>query len=158
VMAGRGIADALLMFLVAIITTGVGFVIGFSMNTTAAKVLLALVLLAVYALTVACIFVWVGLASGNAQAAQGLSILAVPFSFVSSAFVPIATMPGAVQAFAEVQPLTFWVNSWRGLLLGDPVTRTFDHSLEYYIGGGLIWVVVLVLVFSPLALRTYRKR
>ena len=158
VMAGRGIADALLMFLVAIITTGVGFVIGFSMNTTAAKVLLALVLLAVYALTVACIFVWVGLASGNAQAAQGLSILAVPFSFVSSAFVPIATMPGAVQAFAKIQPLTFWVNSWRGLLLGDPVTRTFDHSLEYYVGGGLIWAAVLVLVFSPLALRTYRKR
>ena len=158
VMAGRGIADAQLMFLVALITTGVGFIVGFSMHTTAPKVLLALGLLVVYALTVACIFVWLGLVSGNAQAAQGLSILAVPFSFISSAFVPIATMPGPVQAFAKVQPLTFWVNSWRGLLLGDPVTRTFAHSLEYYILGGLIWAAVLTLVFSPLALRTYRKR
>jgi ABC-2 type transport system permease protein len=157
VMAGRGIADALLMVIVALITTGVGFVIGFSMNASVVDVLLALGLLVVYALTVACIFVWLGLVSGNAQAAQGLSILAVPFSFISSAFVPIATMPGPVQAFAKAQPLTFWVNSWRGLLLGDPVTRTFDHSLEYYVIGGLIWAAVLVLVFSPLALRTYRK-
>ena len=74
---------------------------------------------------------WLGLVSGNAQAAQGLSILAVPFSFISSAFVPIATMPGPVQAFAKAQPLTFMVNSWRGLLLGDAVTRTFDHDLSY---------------------------
>ncbi|MFA5883747.1 MAG: ABC transporter permease [Acidimicrobiia bacterium] len=158
VMAGRGIADALLMVIVALITTGVGFIVGFRMNTSAGAVLLALGLLVVFALTVACIFVWLGLVSGNAQAAQGLSILAVPFSFISSAFVPIATMPGPVQAFAKAQPLTFWVNSWRGLLLGDPVTRSFDHSLEYYILGGLVWAVVLVLVFSPLALRTYRKR
>ena len=77
----------------------------------------------------AIVFVWLGLVSGNAQAAQGLSILAVPFSFISSAFVPIATMPGPVQAFAKAQPLTFMVNSWRGLLLGDTVTRTFDHGL-----------------------------
>ena len=76
-----------------------------------------------------------GSSSGNAQAAQGLSILAVPFSFISSAFVPIATMPGPVQAFAKAQPLTFMVNSWRGLLLGDAVTRTFDHGLSYYVVG-----------------------
>ena len=96
--------------------------------------------------------------SGNAQAAQGLSILAVPFSFISSAFVPIATMPGAVQAFAKAQPLTFMVNSWRGLLLGDDVTRTFDHALSYYVIGSLLWTVVIALVFTPLAVRSYRKK
>ncbi len=158
VMAGRGIADGLLMIIVALVTTGVGFVIGFSLNASIADVVAALALLAVYALTVACVFVWLGLVSGSAQAAQGLSILAVPFSFVSSAFVPIRTMPGPVQAFAKAQPLTFWVNSWRGLLLGDPVTRTYAHSLSYYIVGGLLWAAVLVVVFTPLLLRTYRRR
>jgi ABC-2 type transport system permease protein len=158
VLAGRGIADALLMVLVALITTGVGFVIGFSIDASVGDVLLALALLMVYAIAVACVFVLLGLVSGSAQAAQGLSLLAVPFSFISSAFVPIATMPGPVQAFAKAQPLTFWVNSWRGLLLGDPVTRTFDHSLGYYIVGGLVWAAVLIVVFSPIALRTYRKR
>lgn len=158
VMAGRGIADASLMIIVSLVTTAVGFIIGFSVNTSAGKVLGALGLLVVYTLTVACVFVWLGLVSGNAQAAQGLSILAVPFSFISSAFVPIPTMPGPVQAFAKAQPLTFWVNSWRGLLLGDPVTRTYAHSLSYYIIGGLIWAATLVVVFTPLLLRAYRKR
>lgn len=158
VLAGRGFADALLMVIVGLVTTGVGFLVGFSVDTSVGEVLLALVLLAVYATAVACVFVWLGLVSGSAQAAQGLSILAVPFSFISSAFVPIATMPGWIQWFAKAQPLTFWVNSWRGLLLGDPVVQSFDHDLSYYVVGGLAWVAVLVLAFSPLALRVYRRR
>lgn len=158
VMAGRGIADAGLMVIVGLVTTGVGFLIGFSIDASALDVVAALALLVVYSGTVAAVFVWLGLISGSAQAAQGLSILAVPFSFVSSAFVPIATMPGWIQAFAKAQPLTFWVNSWRGLLLGDDVTRTFDHGLGYYIVGGLIWAAVLVVVFTPLAMRAYRRK
>ncbi|MFM8304729.1 MAG: ABC transporter permease [Actinomycetota bacterium] len=158
VLAGRGFADALLMVIVALVTTGVGVLVGFTGNAGAGDIVVAVGLLVVYAVSVACVFVWIGLVSGNAQAAQGLSILAVPFSFISSAFVPIATMPGWIQAFAKAQPLTFWVNSWRGLLLGDAVTRTYSHALSYYVVGGLIWAGVLVLAFSPLALRRYRQR
>lgn len=158
VLAGRGFADALLMVIVGMVTTGVGFLVGFSIDASVADVALALALFCVYAIAVACVFVWLGLVSGSAQAAQGLSILAVPFSFISSAFVPIATMPGWIQWFAKAQPLTFWVNSWRGLLLGDAVVQSYPHELSYYIVGGLLWVVVLLAVFSPLALRTYRRR
>ncbi len=158
VLAGRAIADGALMVVVGLVTLLVGFVIGFRMSTTVADVALALGLLVVYALCFAIVFVWLGLVSGNAQAAQGLSILAVPFSFISSAFVPIATMPGPVQAFAKAQPLTFMVNSWRGLLLGGNVTRTFDHGLSYYVVGSLLWAVAIALIFTPLAMRSYRKR
>jgi len=158
VLAGRAMADAALMVVVAFVTLAVGFAIGFRADTTLPEVVMAVVVLVAAALAFSIVFILIGLGSGSAQAAQGLGILAVPFSFISSAFVPIATMPGPVQAFAKAQPLTFWVNSWRGLLLGDPVTRTFDHTLRYYIGGGLIWAVVLVAIFAPLALRTYRKR
>ena len=157
VLAGRAMADATLMVIVGLVTLGVGFIIGFRMHTTVLDFVLALGLLVVYALSFAVVFAWLGLVSGNAQAAQGLSILAVPFSFISSAFVPIATMPGPVQAFAKAQPLTFMVNSWRGLLLGDAVTRTFDHGLTYWVVGSLLWAVGIVLVFTPLAVRSYRK-
>jgi len=157
VLAGRAMADATLMVIVGLVTLGVGFIIGFRMHTTVLDFVLALGLLVVYALSFAIVFAWLGLVSGNAQAAQGLSILAVPFSFISSAFVPIATMPGPVQAFAKAQPLTFMVNSWRGLLLGDAVTRTFDHGLTYWVVGSLLWAVGIVLVFTPLAVRSYRK-
>lgn len=158
VMAGRGIADAALMVVVALVTTAVGFAIGFSIDASALEVLAALALLLVYAATTAGVFIWMGLVSGSAQAAQGLSILAVPFSFISSAFVPIATMPEPVETFARVQPLTYWINSWRGLLLGDRVVASFDHSLGYYVVGGLIWAVVLALVFTPLVLHAYRRK
>src|SRR5262245_55028397 len=133
VLAGRAMADAALMVVVGIVTLAVGFAIGFRVHTTVADFVFALALLVVYALCFAMAFELLGLLSGSAQAAQGLSLLVVPFSFISSAFVPIATMPGVVQAFAKAQPLTFMINSWRGLLLGDAVTRTFDHDLSYYV-------------------------
>jgi ABC transporter DrrB family efflux protein len=158
VLIGRSFADAALMVIVALVTLGVGFIVGFSVSGTVADFLLAIGLLVVYALGFAGIFVWLGLVSGSAQAAQGLSILAVPFSFVSSAFVPIDTMPDVLQAFAEWQPLTFMVNSWRGLLLGDAATASFDHSLEFYIVGSLIWAAGLAIAIAPLALHAYRKR
>jgi hypothetical protein len=49
------------------------------------------------------------------------------------------------------------VNAWRGLLLGDPATVTFDHSLTYYVAGSLLWSAVLVAVMAPLTLRAYRR-
>jgi ABC-2 type transport system permease protein len=158
VLAGRVVADAALMVLVALVTLGVGFIVGFSISGSALDVLFAFGLLVVYALAFSWVFVWLGLVSGSAQAAQGLGILAVPFSFLSSAFVPISTMPDVLQTFANAQPLTFMVNSWRGLLLGDAVTRSFPHTLEYYVVGSLAWVVGLTLVVTPLAVRAYRRR
>ena len=158
VLAGRAMADAALMVLVGLVTFGVGFIIGFHLHASALDVLAALGLLVVYALSFAFVFIFLGLVSGSAQAAQGLSILAVPFSFISSAFVPINTMPDAVEAFAKVQPLTFMVNSWRGLLLGDAVTKAWDHSLTYYVVGSLLWSLVIVLIFTPLAVWSYRRK
>ena len=67
-------------------------------------------------------------------------------------------MPGPVQAFAKAQPLTFMVNAWRGLLLGDAVSRTFDHDVAYYVVGSFIWAGAIALVITPLAMRAYRKR
>jgi ABC transporter DrrB family efflux protein len=158
VLAGRAIADAALMVLVGMVTLGVGFIIGFRINGSALDFVFAILLLAVYALSFAVVFVWIGLVSGSAQAAQGLSLLAVPFSFISSAFVPIDTMPPAVEAFAKVQPLTFMVNSWRGLLLGDAVTKAWDHSLTYYVVGSRVWSLVIIVIFTPLAVWSYRRK
>ena len=158
VLIGRAIADAGLMVLVALVTLGVGFIVGFDLDASALDVLLAVGLLIVYALSFSGVFVWLGLMSGSGQAAQGLSILAVPFSFLSSAFVPTRSMPGVLEAFADWQPLTFMVNSWRGLLLGDSATRSFEHSLDYYIFGSLAWAVGIAIFIAPLALRAYRRR
>ena len=157
VTAGRAVTDAALMVLVALVTLAVGFAVGFRTEAGAIHWILALALLVLYALALAGLFVWVGLISGSAQAAQGLGILGVPFSFLSSAFVPVDTMPAVLRAFANWQPLTFMVNTWRGLLLGKPVTATFDHPLAFYIAGSLIWSGVLLALSVPLVVHAYRK-
>ncbi len=71
VLAGRAIADALLMIIVAMVTLGAGFIIGFSLNSNVGDVLLALGLLVVYALAIAGVFVWLGLVSGARRQPRG---------------------------------------------------------------------------------------
>jgi ABC transporter DrrB family efflux protein len=148
VLAGRVLADAALMCFVALVTLLVGVAIGFRFGGGADGALAALALIAVFSLAFAAIFVWLGLVSGSAQAAQGLGILGVPFSFLSSAFVPVDSMPAVLEAFADHQPLTYMVEAVRGLLLGTPQ----DHVI-----GSLLWSLALVVGFAPLALRAYRR-
>lgn len=157
VLAGRALADAALMLFVALVTLLVGLAIGFRFGGGAVHALAAIGLVCVFSLAFASVFVWLGLVSGSAQAAQGLGILGVPFSFLSSAFVPVDSMPAALEVFADHQPLTFMVDAARGLLLGDAATATFEHGLSYYVAGSLLWSVALVAIFAPLAIRAFRK-
>ena len=158
VLVGRAVSDAAFLFFVALVTLAVGFIVGLRPTGTVLGSLATLGLVGVYALVIALIFGWLGLIAGNAQAAQGLGILGVPLSFVSSAFVPPASMPGVLRAIADYQPLTFMINTARGLMLGPDVTRTFAHPLSYYVIGSLLWCAVLVVIFAPLAVRAYRRR
>lgn len=157
VLAGRVLADAALMILVALVTLAVGLAVGFRFGGGAVDAVAAVGLVAVFAFALAWVFVWIGLVSSSAQAAQGLGIIGVPFSFLSSAFVPVASMPSVLRVFAEHQPLTFMVNAGRGLLTGGGATATFDHALSYYVVGSLLWSLALVAVFAPLSVRVYRR-
>ncbi len=156
-LTGRVIAEALLLGVVAVITLAAGFVVGFRLSGPWWGLPVALGLLVIYSLTVAAVFMILGLVAGSGQAAQGLSILGVPFSFISSAFVPVATMPAVLKFIAEWQPLTFMVNSWRGLLLGDKALATFEHGTGFYIVGSLAWCAVIGLIGMVVSLKAYRK-
>ena len=86
--------------------------------------------------------------SGSVQGIMTLIVL--PLSFGSNTFVPTKTMPGWLQSFVHVNPLTHLVASVRGLLLGGPVGSDVMWTLA--------WMGVLLVVFVPLALRAYRRR
>ena len=74
--------------------------------------------------------------AGSPQAAQGLSFLVFPLSFVSSAYVPVSTMPGWMQAFAINQPMTQMVNTVR-LLTGGPAAQAAARPLRLLLPGAL---------------------
>jgi oleandomycin transport system permease protein len=95
--------------------------------------------------------VFVGMIARTSGSVQGIMFLLVlPLSFGSSAFVKASTLPGWLQAFVKVNPLTHLVGAVRGLIVGGPVT---DHLLWTF-----AWMAGLLVVFVPLALRAYRRR
>ena len=100
-----------------------------------------------------------GLSIRDVESTQAASFASIfPFVFASSAFVPIASMPGWLQALAKVNPITLGVNGVRSL--------TFDPQTVHAVVGGTRWthvvqallaIAVMVVIFVPLSIRAYRK-
>ncbi len=97
---------------------------------------------------------WLAVIPGlTANSPDGASAFAYPLiflPFISSAFVPTDTMPGAVQAFAENQPVTTIVNAIRDLLTQQPV------GTDIWIA--LAWLVGILIVAYTFAMATYRRK
>ena len=97
---------------------------------------------------------WMAILSGLlAKTAEGAGVFSYPLMFlpfISSAFVPTATMPTPVRVFAENQPVTSIVESVRGLLLGQPVSNDIWMALAWHVG-------LLVLMYV-LAIRAYKRK
>lgn len=157
VMVGRSLADVTLVAWGVLVTGAVGFAVGFRAHGQIQYVLLAFVLILIAGYAFAWVFITMGLVSGNAQAAQGLSMLVVPFSFVSSANVPVASMPGWMQPFAANQPVSVIINAVRCLMQGGPETIGIGHTTTYWVGLSLVWCAGIFMVFSTLATRRFAR-
>jgi len=122
-----------------------------------ADALAALGLTILYGFAFVWMFIAMGLAAGSPQAAHGLSFLDFPLSFVSSSYLPVATMPGWMQGFATNQPMTQMVNTVRLLTGGPAAGHLLGHSVSYYLVPSLLWTVALIVVFAPLATRMLKR-
>jgi ABC transporter DrrB family efflux protein len=150
VLAGRLVADTGRMTVTILIIIGVGYAVGFRfLNGFVAAV--AMILLAiVFGVAICCISAFTGLAIGDEESVQAFGLIWLfPLTFLSSAFVPIETMPGWLQAFANNQPVTYVVDTMRALALGGPVAANLWKSLA--------WLAGIFIVFLPLAVRAYRR-
>lgn len=156
--AGRVVADTLLGAWGLVITTAIGFLVGFRIHTGVASGLAALALTVVYGFVFTWVFAFIGLVAGSAQAAQGMSLLVFPFTFVSSAYVPVSTMPSWMRPFAEHQPITVMVDTVRGLTQGNGAGAVIGHTTAGSVVWSLVWSAAIVLVFAPLAFRRYSRR
>ncbi len=157
IVAGRVVADTILATIGLTVTTIVGFAMGFRTSAPLTSLLLAIALCIFAAFAFTWLFVLMGIISGNPQAAQGMGLLVFPFTFVSSAFVPVESMPGWMQAFAEHQPLTQIVNATRAYSLGDDAERVLGHGATYFATRSVLWCLLFIVVFAPLAARRYKR-
>jgi len=150
-LVGAVMADLVRYLILFFVTVGVGLLMGFDITTGWLPVLAALALSMGFALCFGWVSVYVGMKARTPGAVQGIMFLIVlPLSFGSNTFVQTSTLPGWLQAFVKVNPISHLVGAVRGLMIGGPVVT--DLMLT------LVWMAGLLAVFFPLALRAYRRR
>ena len=150
VLGGRLVADTGRMTVTILIVLGVGYAVGFRFTNGWVPAILMVVLAIVFGLSICCIAAFTGLAIGDEESVQAFGLIWLfPITFLSSAFVPIATMPGWLQAFANNQPVTYVIDTMRALALGGPVAANLWKSIA--------WLAGIFIVFLPLAVRAYRR-
>lgn len=158
VVAGRCLADTALVVWGLAVATGLGFAVGYRLDGSVAEGLAAFGLCALFGFAFTWLFITIGLLAGNAQAAQGFTLLVVPFTFVSSAYVPTSSMPSWLQAFANNQPVTAMVNAARSLSGGPQAEALYTHDTSYYVGLSLAWTAAIILVFGLIAVVRFSRR
>jgi oleandomycin transport system permease protein len=150
-LVGAVVADFMRYLILCVMFLGFGYAIGFRVETNPLALLGAVALAIGFALCFCWLSLWVGLKARTPGSVQGIMFLLIfPLSFGSSAFVRTDTMPGWLQAWTKINPITRLVDSMRGLMVGGPVA----NNLLITFG----WMAGLLAVFVPLALRAYKRR
>ncbi|WP_067495226.1 ABC transporter permease [Actinoplanes sp. TFC3] len=150
-LVGAVLGDIVRYMIVTGVTVGFGYILGFRITTDPLRALAGCALAVLFALCLSWLPVFVAMKVRTPGAVQGLMFaLIMPLSFASNVFVSPDTLPGWMQGFVDVNPLTHLVGAVRGLFLGSP--------LGSHIWWTLAWCAGFVIIFMPLALRAYRKK
>jgi ABC transporter DrrB family efflux protein len=150
VLAGRTLADVVTNALSVCILLITGIIIGFSFHASVLHALAGGVLLLAFGYAFSWFFAFVGLLVSSPESANSVGFIAVfPLTFISSAFVPVRSMPTVLREFANVNPFTIIVDALRSLWLGAPAHNS--------VWGAVVWVFVIIVVFAPLAVARYRR-
>jgi ABC transporter DrrB family efflux protein len=151
VLIGRTTSDGVRNILVVIIITVVGLLVGFRPTTGVLAYIAAILLILLFAYSLSWGFAMIGLSAANAETAQVMSFpLLFPLTFVSSAFVPVASMPTWLQGFATYQPFSVTISACRALMIGGPTATWVIQSVA--------WTVGFLILFIPLSSWRYRTR
>ncbi len=150
VLVGRLGADLVRLLVTITVLILTGYAVGFRFENGALPAVLMVILSLAVGLAVACVSAFTGLAIRNEESVQAFGLIWVfPLTFVSSAFVPITSMPGWLQAFAKNQPFTIWIDELRALAVGGPLAL---HAWQ-----SVLWLVGILALFGVLAARAYRR-
>jgi len=150
ILTGRLASDTLRLTLTVVVILAVGYGVGFRFRNGWGPAILMMLLAIALGVVICCISAYVGLAIRDEESVGSFGLVWLfPLTFVSSAFVPVYSMPGWLQAFANNQPVSIVIDEMRSLALGGPLVL---HGWE-----SAVWLVGILAVFGPLAVRAYRK-
>jgi ABC-2 type transport system permease protein/oleandomycin transport system permease protein len=150
VLVGRIVADTFRLLLVAVVLVVVGMLIGFRFEGGVLAGLLLVLVAVAFGWAMSWIMANIGMAVKDPETAQTAGFVWLfPLTFVSSAFTPVATMPGWLQVVARNNPVTLVANLLRGLSVG---VVTSGMVLPV-----VLWIVGITAVFAPMSVRRYRR-
>lgn len=148
VLTGHVVADLIRNLLATAVMVGAGLAVGFRPEATIGEWSLAIGLLLFFSFALSWLFVLVALVGKSIQFVQQFGFIIIfPLTFVSSAFVPVSTMPSWLRAFAENQPLTHLIEAIRALLVGTPVANHAWLSFFWSLGILVVGFTVTTTIF-----------
>jgi ABC-2 type transport system permease protein/oleandomycin transport system permease protein len=150
VLLGRLTADTVHSLFSVLLMIAVGYAVGFRIHTNIFAAILLVVVAVAFGLAICTVGAFIGLSIRDPETMQSAGLIWLfPLTFASAAFVPVASMPGWLQAFAKVNPVTVYCNVLRDLTLGG---KTAIHLLQ-----AVGWLAAILVVFAPLATRAYKR-
>jgi ABC transporter DrrB family efflux protein len=150
VLAGRTLADVATNVISLIIMVGVGLAVGFRFHSNPIEVVAGIGLMLLFGYAFSWIFAYCGLVASSGESAQAIGFIVIfPITFISSAFVPVDSMPSWLQPIAENNPFTTVVDAMRALWVDAPAGND--------VWGAVLWSVGLIAVFAPLSVARYRR-
>ena len=154
VLTGRVLADMVRNLFVVLLMIAVGLAVGFRFNNGFLPAFASIGLLLFFGMAFSWLFALIGLSVRDPESAQIASFLPVfPLTFAASTFVPLASMPSWLQAFARNQPVSHAVNAVRSLTQGN--LPGVDLANAVFLT--LAWSAGIAAVFAVLAVRKYRS-
>ncbi|HWW45299.1 MAG TPA: ABC transporter permease [Acidimicrobiia bacterium] len=157
-LVGRTLSDSFRLGLQSLLLVAASLAIGFRFHNGFIPAVGMIVVIIMFGMALTAFSAWVGLAIKDPETVQpAVFIPVLPLVFTSSAFAPVSRLPGWMQSVAKVNPITFAIDTARGLALGDAVLYKVDQvhlatAAEHFL---ISWVLIVGL-FTALAVHRYR--
>lgn len=158
-LVGRTTSDSARLAIQSVILIFAALIIGFRFHAGIPGAIGMALVLVLFGVALTAFSAWVGLTIGDPETVQAAVFIPIlPLMFTSSAFAPVRALPGWMQPLARWNPITAAIDTARGLALGESqlwrVSHTHLHTAGWHF---LAWWVVIVGVFTALAVRRYRR-
>ena len=161
VLTGRTFSDVVNNVLVLVVMSLTGLLVGWRIRGSVGEALLGYLVLLAFAYAISWIMAWVGMLVPSPEVVNNAAFIIIfPLTFIANTFVPLETLPGPLQRFAEWNPVSTVTQAARDLfgnVSADATPPPTSWALEHPVLYTFLWAVAILAIFVPLANAQYRK-
>ncbi|MPV38789.1 ABC transporter permease [Georgenia subflava] len=162
VLVGRTLSDVVNNVLVLVVMGLTGLIVGWRIRTSVPEALLGFVLLLLFAYAISWVMAWIGMLVPTPEVVNNAAFIVIfPLTFVANTFVPLESLPGPLQRFAEWNPVSAVTQAARDNFgnpdpnpaAPDPTSWALQNPELYT----MLWAGIVLLIFVPLATWQYQR-